>query len=481
MRPRLALVALGVAALAIGTGCAGDDTSTSGVTPQTTGAGAADAEQNPTATAADADPSAPGRSTDGTAAAGDPNDPPEAGDPNGDNNAQPDNAQPDNAQPDNARTVDGAWVEVDYTLVPVLSADQPTVLTPRPGSDQLWLAERRGTVRRLTPTETTTDGGAAPGEVSFNDETVLDLSDRISTSGEGGLLGMVFAPDGRHLYVHYTDGDGDTVVSELPVASDTADRNAERVLLQLNQPFANHNGGQLAMGPDELLYIGLGDGGSGGDPKGNGQNRSTLLGSILRLDPRPDTTSDAPYRLPADNPFIGSAEGFRPEIWVYGVRNPWRFSFDRTTGDLWVADVGQNEREEITHLPTQASNDGSAGRGANLGWNLVEADQTFAGDPPPDHVPPLYAYGHDDGGCSITGGFVHRGKATAVLNGVYLFSDYCAGGLQGLAPAADGGVVVDELRLDRQPALVIGFGQGHTGEIYVLEQDGQVSLITSDG
>ncbi|MEL7158744.1 MAG: PQQ-dependent sugar dehydrogenase, partial [Actinomycetota bacterium] len=278
------------------------------------------------------------------------------------------------------------------------------------------------------------------------------------------------APDGERLYLHYTKRNGDNVISEFPVPAATNEAGAERVLLEVPEPYSNHNGGDLTFGPDGHLYIGLGDGGAGGDPEQNGQDLTTLLGAILRIEPT--ANGDQAYTVPADNPYADGVEG-RPEIWTWGLRNPWRFSFDAATGDLWIADVGQNLMEEINRLPA----DSGGGRGANLGWNRLEGTLAFAGDPPDEHVLPIFEYDHNDGRCSVTGGFVYRGGTLPVLDGVYLYADYCVAGIAGLATAGNDAPRVAELNLDRRPANVISFGQGPDGEIYVMEAEGAVSRI----
>ena len=267
------------------------------------------------------------------------------------------------------------------------------------GSGRLFVLEQGGRVRVIR------DGRLLP-------DPYLDIADRLSAGGERGLLGLAFAPtfaaDGR-LYVDYTDRDGDTVVSEFTAPdppADRADPASERILLRIEQPYANHNGGALAIGPDGLLWIATGDGGSGGDPQGNGQRLDTLLGKLLRIDPRP--AGGAPYAIPADNPFAGRAAGrCSAEIWAYGLRNPWRFSFDRATGDLWIGDVGQSSWEEVDRWPAGSP------AGPNFGWNTMEASHCFEpaeGCPRDGLVLPVAEYGHDRG-CSVTGGYVYRGPA----------------------------------------------------------------------
>ena len=339
--------------------------------------------------------------------------------------------------------------------------EEPIDLAFRPGvTDRAYLAERAGVVRDLD---------LATGEST----AVLDITDETTTDSERGLLGLVVAPDGGHLYVSSTNLDGDSRVVEYAIADDGAlDESSARTVFALDQPFPNHNGGHLAFGPDGLLYIGLGDGGAAGDPLEAGQDRGQLLGSILRIDPA--GVDGSAYAIPADNPFVGE-EGARPEVWLKGVRNPWRFSFDRATGDLWVGDVGQDEVEEIDHLPADA--DGlNAGRGLNLGWNAMEGDQPYDdGVEPDDHTPPVFTYTHAEGGCSVTGGFVYRGSTIPELFGAYLYADYCAGDLRALA-VTDGEVVDDATIADPVDGPV-SFAQGPGNELYLLAQSGPLLEI----
>jgi glucose/arabinose dehydrogenase len=248
----------------------------------------------------------------------------------------------------------------------------------------------------------------------------LDITDRVGSSqSEQGLLGLAFHPDftkNGFLYLNYTDLQGDTVVSRFAVSGDPdqVDPASEMVLLKLPQPAANHNGGHLAFGPDGYLYIGTGDGGAAGDRFGNGQNGRTLLGAMLRL----DVAGGQPYTVPPDNPFVGNQD-VRDEIWALGLRNPWRYSFDRQTGDLYIADVGQNQYEEVNIQ--LAGNPG----GQNYGWPIMEATHCFpAGQAcdPTDLTLPVAEYDHSQG-CSVTGGYVYRGQEYPMLTGIYLFGD----------------------------------------------------------
>ena len=301
----------------------------------------------------------------------------------------------------------------------------------------------------------------------------LDLTDRVLGGGERGLLGLALHPDwpddGR-AFVHYSDRDGNTVLSEFratdPAPPIRLDAASERVLLRVEQPFSNHNGGQLAFGPDGYLWFGLGDGGSGGDPLGNGQNRSALLGKILRLDVDADPAGDAAYAIPDDNPFADGDDG-AAEAFFFGLRNPWRFSFDRATDELWIADVGQNAFEEVNRI------DPSAEPGANFGWNLMEASHCYlAGCSSDGLVLPVAEYGRDLG-CSVTGGHVYRGSAVAGLNGWYLFSDYCSGLLFGIrsdAPVPAAGETAPGPRILLETgANVTSFGEDRDGELYLVD------------
>jgi glucose/arabinose dehydrogenase len=303
----------------------------------------------------------------------------------------------------------------------------------------------------------------------------LDISSRVVSGGEQGLLGLAFAPDyGRsgRFYVNYTDVNGDTRIVEYRRGSspDRAHPGSARVLIRQDQPEANHNGGQLAFGPDGLLYIGLGDGGGGDDqhgPIGNGQNLGTLLGKILRIDPRPDASAGGlPYGIPADNPFAGR-RGANPAIYAWGLRNPWRFSFDRRTGDITIGDVGQDEVEEIDFRTR-----GNA-RGVNFGWRAWEGTRRVdPGLPVSDHVGPVLQYTHDGGGCSVTGGYVIRDPRLPALNGRYVYGDFCAGNLLTAKLRQDGA------RGRRATGLHVealsSFGEDQRGRIYVTSLNGPV-------
>jgi glucose/arabinose dehydrogenase len=303
--------------------------------------------------------------------------------------------------------------------------DQPVAMAVR-GTD-LFIAEKTGRVRPFNGGR-----GGTP---------IIDVSGNLSLGSEQGLLGLVFSPDGSKAYVNYTDRKGDTHIAEHDMA---AGPTALKDLLFVDQPFANHNGGSLVFGPDGLLYAGLGDGGSQHDPRNNGQNPNVVLGKILR------------FHLPDP----------KPEIFALGLRNPWRLSFDAKTGDLWIADVGQNNWEEIDvdRAPVEP--------GRNYGWSLREGRHQEKGAPPPGAVEPEYEYSHGGGNCSVTGGYVYRGQALApLLDGAYLFADYCAGELFALRA----GGKADDLKLHVDAP--VSFGQDSAGELYVLSLKGPVSRL----
>ncbi|BCR05699.1 hypothetical protein DESUT3_27680 [Desulfuromonas versatilis] len=293
----------------------------------------------------------------------------------------------------------------------------------------------------------------------------LDIADRVLAGGERGLLGLAFPPgfaQKGYFYVNYTRaGDGATVVSRffLSADPDLALPGSEQILLSVPQPFSNHNGGQLAFGPDGFLYIGLGDGGSGGDPLGNGQNLGELLGKLLRLDVE---SGAAPYGIPAGNPFALDPAA-RDEIWASGLRNPWRFSFDRLTGDLFVADVGQERWEEINFQEVASPG------GANFGWNVLEGPDCFSPAAgcvaPARNVAPVAAYGHDLG-CSVTGGYVYRGPGNPDLQGIYLYGDFCSGRIWGLRPV--GGGWANQLLVD-SAFSISAFGEDEAGRVYLAD------------
>jgi hypothetical protein len=292
----------------------------------------------------------------------------------------------------------------------------------------------------------------------------LDISALLSTGGERGLLSVAFHPNyasNGHFYVNYTNTGGDTVIARYSVSNDPnlADPASALTVLTIAQPYSNHNGGQLQFGPDGYLYIGMGDGGDAGDPNNYAQNPASLLGKMLRI----AVDGDAPYGVPADNPFI-SDEQVRDEIWALGLRNPWRFSFDRSTGDLFIGDVGQNSWEEIDYQPA-----GSTG-GENYGWRLMEGNHCFnPGTNCNDGslTLPVLEYGHDLG-CSVTAGYRYRGKDNPLLSGLYIYGDFCSGRIWGAKPGGDGNWSAEEL-MDTN-LNISTFGEDENGELYVVHR-----------
>ena len=289
----------------------------------------------------------------------------------------------------------------------------------------------------------------------------LDLRDRVSSRGsEEGLLGIALSPHNeRHFFLYYSAANPRrSVVSRFNYNREVAP-DSELVILEVGQPYSNHNGGQIAFGPDGYLYIGLGDGGSAGDPQGNGQDTSTLLGSILRIDVS-ESTEAQPYGIPPDNPFAAS-DGARPEIWAYGLRNPWRFSFDRETGELWTGDVGQNEWEEIDIIQ----------RGGNYGWNVLEGSHCFRPRDNCDHegrIPPVLEYSLDGAPCSVIGGYIYRGNSIPWLRGAYIYGDFCSGKVFGLRYKE--GQVIQHEELADSGLRIMSFAQDNAGELYLLSQ-----------
>lgn len=301
----------------------------------------------------------------------------------------------------------------------------------------------------------------------------LDISDRVNSIGsEQGLLSVAFHPsfsENGRFFVNYTrQGDGATVIAEFNVGSDPdiASPASERVILTIGQPFGNHNGGQVQFGPDGFLYIGMGDGGSGGDPEGNGQDLSTLLGSILRIDI--DNDDGNAYDVPEDNPFLGTA-GARQETWAYGLRNPWRFSFDRCDGRLFLGDVGQQLWEEIDLIEG----------GRNYGWNTMEASRCFGGGACVQGglELPIGEYSHSGGHCSITGGYVYRGTAVQELIGHYVFADFCSGQFWTLFQSAAGEWI--QMQSINTPFSISSFGEDEAGELYAVDLGGAIYRIVN--
>lgn len=333
------------------------------------------------------------------------------------------------------------------------------------GSGRLFLVEQGGKIWVIE------DGQKR--DKPFLDVSRLISQEAVSPSGytERGLLGLAFHPDYAEnglFFIDYTDVNGNTVVARYQVSDDpnVADPASATTILTQQQPYSNHNGGHLVFGPDGYLYIGLGDGGSQGDPHDNGQNLGSLLGKILRVDV---SGSSDTYSVPDDNPFI-SVSGALPEIWAYGLRNPWRFSFDRETGDLWIGDVGGSAWEEINYQPANWPG------GANYGWNRVEGmHPTGTGNPPADLILPVAEYSHDYG-VSITGGYVYRGQQIPALQGVYLFSDFGSGLIWSLVPDGSGGFD-SQIFLTGTGLSVSSFGEDEDGEMYIVNYNGSLLRI----
>jgi len=336
-------------------------------------------------------------------------------------------------------------------------------LTHAPNDPRLFVVELPGRVRVVR------DG-------QLKKEPFLDIVDLVSLGGERGLLSVAFAPDyaqsGR-FYVDYTDKEGDVRIVEYRVSAsdpDRADEGTRRDVLKIDKPYANHNGGLVLFDAAGKLLIGIGDGGAAGDPSNNAQNLGSLLGKVLRIDPLP--SGGQPYGIPADNPFVGR-EGARGEVWQYGLRNPWRFSFDPETGDFYLGDVGQNRVEEVNAVPRDRQ------AGANYGWRVFEGRSRFKQEEPTDPqrvITPAHVYNHSSGRCAVTAGVVYRGSVAA-LRGQFLFGDYCSGEIWSFpAGTADAPRVT---KLDLDGGHLSSFGVDAAGEVYVLSQDGLVWRISA--
>ena len=350
-----------------------------------------------------------------------------------------------------AMSATAAAAQVGLRLQPVVGElEQPVLVTHAgDGSGRLFVVEQPGRILVV-------DGG------ELLQEPFLDIRDAVAAGGERGLLGLAFHPafaDNRRFFVHYTRAeDGASVVAEFRTSRDpNRSRRVGRALLTVEQPFANHNGGMIAFGPDSFLYIALGDGGSRGDPGNRAQDPDALLGKILRI----DVDGRRPYAIPEDNPFAES--GGRPEIYALGLRNPWRFSFDRKTGRLFAGDVGQGRIEEIDVI----------WRGGNYGWRILEGSHCF--EPPEDCERrglqlPRTEYGHGRGRCSVTGGYFYRGREVPALEGTYVFGDYCSGEVFGLRKGARSVVLDTDL-------LISSFGEDEAGELYVVDHQGAIYRI----
>ncbi len=335
------------------------------------------------------------------------------------------------------------------------------VISP-PGDSRLFVVEQDGRIKIIKN-----------GQVLST--PFLDITSRISSGGERGLLSVAFHPSyatNGFLYVNFTDPAGNTRVERFTVSSnpDIANASSSKLILTVTQPFGNHNGGLNVFGPDGMLYIGLGDGGSGGDPQGNGQKLSTLLGKILRI----DVDHGDPYAIPADNPFVGRS-GALGEIWAYGLRNPWRFAFDKLGGLLYVADVGQDRFEEVDVVPSNTA-------GVNYGWNIMEGSTCFVTTScnQAGLELPALVYDHSNGECSITGGYVYRGSIITDLIGHYFYSDYCAGFLKSFR-YQNGRATEQRTYTIGNVGSITSFGQDASGELYMTSSNGKVYRIIPTG
>ncbi len=356
-------------------------------------------------------------------------------------------------------------------LVTVASGLSSPVLAtaPKDGTGRLFIVEKTGAIRILK------NGSLLA--IPF-----LNISRAVSSGSEQGLLGLAFHPNykvNRKFYVDYTDTAGNTVIREyraLAAAPDRADGTSGRTILRIKQPYQNHNGGMIAFGPDGYLYIGMGDGGSGGDPGNRAQSTSVLLGKVLRIDVD-GTTSTKAYRVPTTNPYVGKAG--LDEIWQRGLRNPWRFSFDRATGALWIGDVGQNRYEEVDRVTNSAT---GPGRGVNWGWRRMEGFHCYnpsTGCTPASYRAPLLEYAHSGGRCAVTGGYVYRGAAVASLRGWYVFGDYCSGEVLAVPAGSASRPAPVKLFGTGSGRLISGFGEDGSGELYVCDLRGNVYRIAA--
>lgn len=365
--------------------------------------------------------------------------------------------EPANAQPPE-------WPNLAFSPI-AAELNQPVHITHAgDGSGRIFVVERAGRIRILS-------GG------SLLPAPFLDISSIVRDDGsEEGLLSLAFGPnfdESGQFYVYFTDdrpdNRGNNVMARFSVSNDPniADPLSEELILGFDHPtYENHNGGQIAFGPDGYLYIGMGDGGSAGDPHGNGQSLDTLLGKMLRI----DVDNGNPYAIPPDNPYVNG--GGRAEIWATGLRNPWRFSFDALTGDLYIADVGQNIWEEVNFLP------GGILGGTNFGWDYLEGNHQFQGSPPSSITitNPVAEYSHSGGNCSITGGHVYRGSTLPEWQGVYVYGDFCTGYVWGLVQNTNGewnSILMFDLGI-----LISSFGLDEDGEIYAVDRNGNILMLT---
>jgi glucose/arabinose dehydrogenase len=355
------------------------------------------------------------------------------------------------AEPPTQAELDRVAVKLDR----LARMPEPVALAATTDDSVLYVGERAGRVRAIR------DGRLDP-------DPVLDLTDQVVVEGEGGLLGVAVAPDGGHLYVSFTDAQHAVRLVEAAVDAGGADPGSLREVLTIAQPSTRHHGGNLVFGPDGLLWVGIGDGSPGGDPANAAQSLGQLSGKLLRLDPRP--SGGKGYRVPKTNPFVGQ-DGARPEIWAYGLRNPWRFSFDKATRDLWIGDVGQYIIEEIDVISLRRS------KGANFGWKRLEGRRPFSGTTPPRAVPPVHQYGHTEGRCAVIGGHVYRGTQIPNLQGAYVYGDVCDGRIRALAHG--GGQAPRHRDLGVKMPGLVSFAENQAGELYVISLGGAVFRLTT--
>lgn len=356
-----------------------------------------------------------------------------------------DRATHDSTEPASAEPSPLPLDEVELGIEPFAEVPRPTAMATRAGDDALYVATKRGKVFRVKGA----DGG------SRDPEQILDIGPEISAGFEQGLLGIAFSPDSKLMVINFTNSEDASVTRAYSYDGVAVDESSANDLLVVPKETEIHNAGQLAFGPDGYLYVSLGDGGLSGDPDGNAQSLKTLFGKVHRIEVLPNRT----YQVPPDNPFV-DVEGARGEIWAYGLRNPWRFSFDKLTGDLWVTDVGRDQREEVNFQP--------AGQGGlNYGWNLTEGRVSYEGRKPPGNwTPPVYNYPHVEGVCAMTGGYVYRGREIPGLYGAYVFADFCRGGIETIRRT--GNETTEHRHYPVDVARVGSFGQDSDGELYML-------------
>lgn len=362
-----------------------------------------------------------------------------------------------------APTSPSALKSVKYSMSQVGTLKDAVDLTERSSTDAFfYVVSRAGTIQKWSTT-------------NEPPQTVLDISSLTTSEGERGLLGLAFRQINNQwfAYINHTDRDGNTQVVEYVVNTDGSfDSASRRVVLSIEQPYSNHNGGGLAIGPDNMLYIGMGDGGASGDPERRARNLTSLLGKILRIDPT--ATAANPYSIPTDNPYIGTANA-RGEIWSIGLRNPWRFSFD-ASGNLWIADVGQNKWEEVNM--TRRTKDVLAGRGVDYGWSAYEGTHRFNKDEPKGSATdPIYEYEHSDGNCSISGSAVATQKNMPLRKDWYFFGDYCSGRITALHLGANNEVHTETVT--KKAGNITGLRSISKG-VYVLTLDGKISRVSAE-